>query len=42
MVGFKKTDSINNSDIYQATKDLYLSEKRAWKSYFKVCIQQMI
>ena len=37
MLGSKDIDTINNSDIYDTYKDLYLS-----KSYFRVYSQPMV
>ena len=35
MLGSKETDTINNSDIYDTYKDLYLRKKNVKISYFK-------
>ena len=36
MLGLKEIDTINNADIYDAYKDLYLSEKNVQRSCFKI------
>ena len=41
MIGLKEIDAINNSDIYETYKDLYLSEKNVKKGCFKVYSQPM-
>ena len=40
--GLKEIDTINNSDIYDTYKDLYLSEKNMKKSCFKLYKQQWL
>ena len=35
MLGSKEIDTINNSNIYDTYKDIYLSEKERERSYFK-------
>ena len=41
MLGSKDIDPINNSDIFDTYKDLYLSKKNEKRSYSKVYSQQM-
>ena len=41
MIGLKEIDAINNSDIYDTYKDLYLSKKNVKKGCFKVYSQPM-
>ena len=42
MIGSKDIDMINNSDIYDTYKDLFLSEKNVKRGYFKACSRSML
>ena len=42
MLGSKDIDTINNLDVYDKYKDLYLSEKEREKSYFKAYSRPMV
>ena len=42
MLGSKSIDTINNSDIYDTYKDLYLSKKNVKRSYFKAYSWSMV
>ena len=42
ILGSKETDTINNLDVYDTYKDLYLREKNRKRSYFKVYSQSMV
>ena len=41
MLGSKDINTINNSDIYDTYKNLYLSKKNLKRSYFKAYSQPM-
>ena len=42
MLGSKDIDTINNSDIYDPYKDLYMSKKNVKRSFFKAYSQLMV
>ena len=42
ILGSKEIDMINNSNIYDTYKGLYLSEKEGEEQLFQVCSQQMV
>ena len=42
MLDSKDIDTINNLDIYDTYKDLYLSKKEREESYFKTYSWQMV
>ena len=42
MLDLKDINTINNSDIYDTYKDLYLSKKNVKRSYFKAYSQPMV